>query len=70
MKKYVICKDNTGYQFSLILNKIYKIGEDKSNMQGMINVIDESGEGYFYSKDRFKEVIISEDESFIYKPDN
>lgn len=53
-KKYAICIDNTGYQASLILKKIYEIVPDMlAAKDDFIRVIDESGEDYLYHKSHF-----------------
>jgi hypothetical protein len=52
--RFVVCVDNTGYPVSLELHKIYRALPDKdAEADGDIRVIDESGEDYLYSQDRF-----------------
>ncbi len=52
--RFVVCVDNTDYQASLEMHKIYRVVPDSdAAMDGDIRVIDESGEDYLYSKDRF-----------------
>jgi hypothetical protein len=51
---FVACVDNSGYLASLELHKIYQMVPDEDAEQdGDIRVIDESGEDYLYSADRF-----------------
>lgn len=51
---FVVCVDNTDYPASLELHKIYRIVPDEdAAADGDIRVIDESGEDYLYSRDRF-----------------
>ena len=51
---FVACVDNSGYLASLELHKIYRvIPDDDAAQDGDIRVIDESGEDYLYSADRF-----------------
>jgi len=51
---FVACIDNSGYLASLELHKIYRvIPDDDAAQDGDIRVIDESGEDYLYSADRF-----------------
>lgn len=51
---FVVCVNNTDYLASLELLKIYRVVVDKDAAQdGDIRVIDESGEDYLYSADRF-----------------
>jgi hypothetical protein len=45
---------NEGYEASLELNKIYRIVPDTdAQRDGDIRIIDESGEDYLFSADRF-----------------
>lgn len=51
---FVACINNTGYLASLELHKIYRvISDDDAAQDGDLRVIDESGEDYIYSADRF-----------------
>jgi hypothetical protein len=51
---FVVCIDNSGYRASLELHKIYRVIPDEDAAQeGDLRVIDESGEDYLYSADRF-----------------
>ena len=46
--------DNADYPASLELHKIYRVVPDEDAVEdGDIRVIDESGEDYLYSQDRF-----------------
>lgn len=54
--RFAVCLDNTGYPSSLELHKIYRVIPDDAEEDGDIRVIDESGEDYLYSADRFVEV--------------
>ena len=54
---FAVCVDNRGYPASLELHKIYRvIPDDEAAADGDIRVIDESGEDYLYSADRFVEI--------------
>ena len=54
---FAVCIDNRAYPASLELHKIYRVLPDESAAEdGDIRVIDESGEDYLYSADRFVEV--------------
>ncbi|MEK7854886.1 MAG: hypothetical protein AAB288_02265 [Acidobacteriota bacterium] len=56
-----MCIDNRGYPTSLELHKIYRVLADEDAAEdGDIRVIDESGEDYLYSADRFVEVELPE----------
>lgn len=47
-----VCVNNEGYPASLELMKLYWIVSD-AEAEGMLRVIDESGESYLYRADRF-----------------
>ena len=52
--RFVVCIKNTGYSASLELRKLYEVLEDiEAEKDNMIRIIDESGEDYLYSADRF-----------------
>ena len=53
-KHFAVCVDNGGYEASLERNKIYVVLPDKdAENEGDVRVIDESGEDYLFSADRF-----------------
>jgi hypothetical protein len=53
-----VCIDNRGYPASLELHKIYRIlPDDDAEAEGDLRVIDESGEDYLYSADRFVRIL-------------
>jgi hypothetical protein len=55
MKKMVVCIRNDGYPASLELGKTYvSLPDPDAEKHGMIRVIDESGEDYLFSADRFR----------------
>ncbi|NJN24376.1 MAG: hypothetical protein HC810_08340 [Acaryochloridaceae cyanobacterium RL_2_7] len=52
--EYVVCIDNSDYFASLERHKIYRVLPDEdAAVDGDIRIIDESGEDYLYSADRF-----------------
>ena len=52
--QFVVCVDNTNYPASLELHKIYEVVPDQdAAADGDVRVIDESGEDYLFSQDRF-----------------
>lgn len=58
-KQWVICVDNEGYEASLELRKLYAALRDPAaDKQGLVRVIDESGEDYLYSKALFRIVAL------------
>ena len=55
--RFAVCIDNRGYPASLELHKIYRIIPDEdAAIEGDVRVVDESGEDYLYSADRFVEI--------------
>ena len=56
-KQFAVCIDNRGYPASLELHKIYRVIPDaEAAADGDVRVVDESGEDYLYSADRFVEI--------------
>ena len=52
--QYVICIDNKGYNFSLTLHKVYQVLPDAEAAEdGMIRIIDDTGEDYLFGEQRF-----------------
>ena len=52
--KFAICTDNTGYEASLELRKLYQVIQDaQASAIDQIRVIDESGEDYLYPTSYF-----------------
>lgn len=52
--RFVVCIDNAGYEASLELHKIYSVVPDPDAAQdGDLRIVDESGEDYLYSAERF-----------------
>jgi hypothetical protein len=52
--QFAVCIDNEGYKASLELGKLYRILPDKdAQAHGLVRVVDESGEDYAYSSNRF-----------------
>ena len=53
-RQFAVCVDNSGYEASLERNKIYVVLPDKTaEKDGELRVIDESGDDYLFSADRF-----------------
>ena len=51
---YALCLNNTEYTVSLEIRKIYPIVEPhKNDIEGFLRIIDESGEDYLFSDERF-----------------
>ena len=52
--RFAVCINNTDYPASLELHKIYQVlPDEEAAYDGDIRVIDESGEDYLFSADRF-----------------
>ncbi len=56
---FIVCINNKGYEASLEFSKIYQVVIDKdAEVEGLIHIIDESGEDYGYSPERFHAVAL------------
>ncbi len=59
--QFAVCINNEGYSSSLEVGKLYRIlPDDEATSHGYLRVIDESGEDYGYSNDRFFEIELPE----------
>ncbi|MGZ8845814.1 MAG: hypothetical protein ACXW3C_05065 [Pyrinomonadaceae bacterium] len=59
--KFVVCINNEDYAASLELHKIYRVLPDEdAATDGDLRVIDESGEDYLYSAQRFVPIVVPE----------
>jgi hypothetical protein len=60
-KDLVVCIRNSGYPASLEPRKIYVVLKDPlAEKQGMLRVVDESGEDYLYPKAMFRPIALSQ----------
>lgn len=60
--RFVVCVVNDGYPASLEARKVYAVIEDRrASQQGLMRVIDESGEGYLYDATMFERVKITDE---------
>ncbi|MDQ3743383.1 MAG: hypothetical protein M3444_03275 [Acidobacteriota bacterium] len=51
---YALCVNNDGYEAALELRKLYKVvPPEKNNPADWLRIVDESGEDYLYSGERF-----------------
>ena len=51
---FAVCLKNKGYPASLEVGKLYRVvPDDEAEAHGYLRVIDESGEDYAYSSERF-----------------
>jgi len=48
-QRFAVCIDNSGYEASLIVKKVYEIVPDaRAARDDLIRIVDESGEDYLY----------------------
>lgn len=53
-RRFAICIDNTDYEASLIMRKIYEVIPDELGAQDdLLRIVDESGEDYLYHHSHF-----------------
>jgi hypothetical protein len=58
---YVVCIDNTEYPSSLEPRKIYqRLPDPRAEKDGLIRIIDESGEDYLYASESFVPITVPE----------
>ena len=51
---FAVCLNNEGYEAALDIGKLYRIiADDEAAAHGYIRVVDESGDDYAYSVERF-----------------
>lgn len=52
--QFAVCLNNEGYSASLEVGKIYQVIDDEvASANGLIRIVDESGEDYAFSSNRF-----------------
>ena len=52
--QFALCLDNAGNEASLIRGKVYRAVQDqRAAKDGLIRIIDESGEDYLFSRTQF-----------------
>jgi hypothetical protein len=55
--QFVVCMNNRGHQASLEVGKLYRLIPDSdAEAEGLMRVIDESGEDYAFEADRFHRI--------------
>lgn len=60
-ERFVVCVRNEDYTASLDLRKIYRALPDaRAEADGLVRVVDESGEDYLYPQDYFLAVDVSD----------
>ena len=57
--QFVVCLNNDGYRASLEVGKLYRMIPDReAEAEGLMRVIDESGEDYAFEADRFHRISV------------
>lgn len=57
--QFAVCLNNEGYKASLEIGKIYRvIADEEARANGLIRVVDESGEDYAFSVNRFYPIAV------------
>lgn len=52
--QFAVCLDNAGYKASLEVGKLYQvIRDEEAEAHGYLRVVDESGEDYAFTSNRF-----------------
>ena len=65
--RFVICVKNAGYLASLELRKLYEVLDDPiAEKDGMIRVVDESGEDYLYPDTYFVAIEVPKAAAFAF----
>ena len=55
--RFAVCLNNEGYEASLEVGKLYRfIPDEEAEAEGLIRVVDESGEDYAFAAGRFHPV--------------
>ena len=53
-KPFALCIDNSDYEASLILGKVYRVLPDaRAAQDDLVRIVDESGEDYLYHRNHF-----------------
>lgn len=53
-RQFAVCTDNTDYEASLIVRKIYEVlPDEEAARDDLLQVVDESGENYLYHRSQF-----------------
>lgn len=64
IQQLVVCINNEGHEVSLEKRKLYaRISDAEAERQGLLRVIDESGEDYLYPKSLFRIISLSASDS-------
>ena len=56
---FAVCLNNQGYEAALEVGKLYRvINDEQAQANGLLRVVDESGEDYTFSSERFYPVAL------------
>ena len=59
-KQLVVCINNEGYSASLEKRKVYvTLSDSAAEKNGLLRIIDESGDDYLYSESYFRPVVLT-----------
>lgn len=59
--RFVLCIANEGHPASLELRKVYRVvGDRAAERDGLLRIIDETGEDYLYPRDLFVSIDVPE----------
>ena len=54
--RYVVCENQAGYAASLTPQRVYEVIPDPAEANGMLRVIDDTGEDYLFEAELFREI--------------
>jgi hypothetical protein len=54
--RYVRCMENVGYELSLTPRQVYDVIPDPTEADGMVRIVDDTGEDYLFEADLFEPV--------------
>ncbi|MDA2937672.1 hypothetical protein MYX75_05340 [Acidobacteria bacterium AH-259-A15] len=61
-ERFVVCIDNSDYPAALQVRKVYRVIPDReAEKEGLIRIVDESGEDYLYPTAFFASISLSKD---------
>ena len=58
---FVVCVNNAEYPVSLELRKIYEVAPGHAEVEGLLRIVDESGEDYLYPRELFVPIELSQE---------
>ncbi|MCL5029437.1 MAG: hypothetical protein M1480_10540 [Bacteroidetes bacterium] len=68
--QYVICINNKHYEASLEIRKIYQAYENEFSKNGLLKVVDETGEDYLYPTEFFMPITIPKELEILFNRNN